>query len=113
MVAPSIDVVRHWRNLTVIGTDGVTIGRIAEIYLDDRDDQPRWALVGSMAAWGNLVPIAEAVEHDDWIHVPYDSRTVIRAPGMPPAGGLSEEEEEALHRHYGLSFEPRPFGLAD
>jgi hypothetical protein len=88
------------------------VGRIEEIYLDDRDDQPRWALVAPTGTGpGHLVPIADAVERDGAVHVPYDSGTVLAALDMPAAGGLSEEEEADLHQHYGLPYEPRPIEL--
>jgi hypothetical protein len=110
MTAQSFEVISRWRNMTMRGADGIEVGRIEEIYLDDRDDQPRWALVDGTGP-GNLVPIAEAVERDDTIHVPYDSPTVLAAPSMPGAGGLSEEEEADLHQHYGLAYQPRPIEL--
>ena len=111
MDGQGIDVVSRWRGLPVIGTDGVKVGQITEIYLDDRDDQPRWALVGDAPGQGNLVPIGAATERDGAVHVPYDSATVGGAPGMAPAGGLSEDEEADLHHHYGLDYRPRPIEL--
>ena len=110
MTAQSFEVISRWRNMTVLAADGVEVGRIDEIYLDDRDDQPRWALVTGTGA-GNLVPIADAIESVDAIHVPYGSEQVLSAPSMPPAGGLSEEEEVELFEHYGLRYEPRPIEL--
>jgi|tagenome__1003787_1003787.scaffolds.fasta_scaffold18818289_1 sporulation protein YlmC with PRC-barrel domain len=111
MDGQGIDVVSRWRGLPVIGTDGVKVGQITEIYLDDRDDQPRWALVGDSPGQGSLCPIGAAVERDGAVHVPYDSARVTAAPGMAPAGGLSEEEEADLHYHYGLDYRPRPIEL--
>jgi hypothetical protein len=105
---PGIDVVSHWLNRTLVGADGATIGRIVEIYLDDRTDQPNWALVASVAERGNLVPIADATELENDIAVPFNSYIVASAPGMAPAGALSEEEEAHLHHHYGLHYVPRP-----
>lgn len=108
---PGIDVVNHWRNLAVVGADGATIGRIAEIYLDDRTDRPEWALVSSVAKDGNLVPIASATQRDNAVHVPYDSARVTSAPGMTAVGALSEDEEASLYKHYDLDFEPRPVAV--
>jgi sporulation protein YlmC with PRC-barrel domain len=108
---PGIDVVSGWRNLAVVGADGATIGKIAEIYLDDRTDRPEWALVSSVARGGNLVPIADATQQNNAVHVPYDSARVASAPGMGSAGALSEDEEAHLYRHYGLQFAPRPIEI--
>ena len=56
MTAQSFEVISRWRNMAVRGADGVEVGRIEEIYLDDRDDQPRWALVARVGAGpGSLV----------------------------------------------------------
>jgi hypothetical protein len=111
MAVPGIDIVSHWRNLTVVSGDGGVVGRITEIYLDDRDDQPRWALVSSPDGRDHLVPISDAVERDNAVHVPYELDLVLAARGMAPAGGLSEEEEAELFGHYGLEYEPRPIEL--
>jgi sporulation protein YlmC with PRC-barrel domain len=105
---PGMDVVSRWRNLALVGADGATIGRITEIYLDDRTDRPEWALVASMAKGGNLVPISAATQRDNAVHVPYDSARVASAPGMTAVGALSEDEEAILYEHYGLEFAPRP-----
>jgi sporulation protein YlmC with PRC-barrel domain len=110
MTAQSFEVISRWQNMTVLGADGVEVGRIDEIYLDDRDDQPRWALVRGTGR-GNLVPIGDAVESGKAIHVPFDSKLVLTAPSMPGAGGLSEEEEIELFEHYGLDYVPRPIEL--
>ena len=104
-----IETLRRWCGMRVVGADGAGIGTITDIYLDDRDDQPRWALVGS--GGGHLVPISEAVERDGAVHVPYDSTLVAAAPGMAPVGWLSDEEEAELFGHYGLAYEPRPIEL--
>jgi PRC-barrel domain len=109
MTAQSFEVISRWRNMSMLGADGAELGRIEEIYLDDRDDLPRWALVRSLSG-GNLVPIADAVERGDAVHVPFDSSRVAGAPSMPGAGGLSEEEAELYH-HYGLDYVPRPIEL--
>jgi hypothetical protein len=111
MAVQGIDIVSHWRNRTVVSADGGVAGRITEIYLDDRDDQPRWALIGSPDDSDHLVPISEAIERETAVHVPYDLAVVIAARGMAPAGGLSEDEEAELFSHYGLDYEPRPIEL--
>jgi hypothetical protein len=111
MAVQGIDIVSHWRNRTVVSADGGVLGRITEIYLDDRDDQPRWALIGSPDDSDHLVPISEAFERENAVHVPYDLDVVIAARGMAAAGGLSEEEEAELFSHYGLEYEPRPIEL--
>lgn len=105
---PGIQVVGRWLNRTLVGVDGAAVGRIVEIYLDDRTNQPHWALVASVARSGNLVPITDAVERGNHISVPFQSAIVASAPGMGPAGALSEQEEADLHHHYGLDYRPRP-----
>ena len=109
MAILSIETLRRWCGMSVVDADGACVGTITDIYLDDRDDEPRWALVGS--GGGHLVPISEAVERDGAVHVPYASALVAAAPGMPPVGWLSDEEEAELYGHYGLAYEPRPIEL--
>ena len=40
----------------------------------------------------------------DAITVPYDKATVKDAPTIDPDGELSQHEEGALHRHYGIEY---------
>src|SRR5215211_8204528 len=103
---PNIDTVRNWQGATMIDRDGDRIGQIDAIYVDDQTGEPEWALVntGFFGTRSTFVPIAQAAASGDQVQVPFDKQRVKDAPTMDPDGHLSEQEEQALWRHYGLDY---------
>lgn len=103
---PAFDVVRRWKGRVVLDRDGQFIGSVEEIYYDAETDQPGWALLDLGQADGktSLVPLANATEWRERIHVPYDRVTVVRAPGMPPTRRLWPQDEAALYGYYKLEY---------
>ena len=104
---PDIDTVRGWQGRTLVDRDGDRIGSIDAIYLDDRTGQPEWALVntGLFGTKSSFVPLAQAIQTDNDVLVPYDKQLVKDAPRVDPDGHLSEAEERQLWRHYGLDYD--------
>lgn len=103
---PTIDQITAWRGEKLHGTNGDKLGTIEEIYLDQQTDQPEWLAVrtGLFGGKVSFVPLAQATEQDGEIRVPYDKDHVKDAPNAEADGELSQEEEEALYRHYGLDY---------
>jgi hypothetical protein len=93
---------------------GGKIGTLSDIYLDDDTAQPEWATVttGLFGTRQSFVPLTEAEDLGDSVQVPYDRERVKNAPCMRAEGALSQDEEAALYRYYGLgssaSRSPRP-----
>lgn len=89
----------------VRGTDGEKIGRAGQVYLDDQTGRPEWVTVhtGLFGTNESFVPLAGAELTEDAVTVPFTKQVVKDAPNVDPAGGhLSLEEEEQLHRYYGV-----------
>jgi uncharacterized protein (TIGR02271 family) len=93
-----------WRGQELRGSDDDKLGKIEEIYLDDETGQPEWALIttGLLGKKQSFVPLREASRSSEGITVPYDKSTVKDAPTIDPDGELSQREEVALYRHYGI-----------
>jgi uncharacterized protein (TIGR02271 family) len=106
MAAPSIETVRSWQGRTIVDPDGDKLGTIDAIYLDDETGQPEWATVtsGLFTATVAFVPLAQAQDLGDSVQVPYGKDQVKGAPSMEAGGQLSQDEEAALYRHYGLDY---------
>jgi uncharacterized protein (TIGR02271 family) len=106
MPAPGIDTVQAWQGRTMTDPAGAKIGTIADIYLDDDTGQPEWATVttGLLSTKQSFVPLAQAESVGDSVQVPYDKDRVKSAPGIQAEGRLSQDEEAALYRHYGLEY---------
>jgi Domain of unknown function (DUF2382) len=94
----------RWRDMVVVDRDAATVGTIAGFYLDRASGLPSWALV--RAGWLEdrrmFVPLADAVEADGEIRVPYTKAQVRHAPQVAPGSELSADHELLLGGHYGL-----------
>ena len=95
-----------WRGHELRDSQGQKIGSIEEIYLDTETDQPEWALVktGMLGTKQSFVPLQQARTENDAVHVPFEKAQVKDAPSVEPDGQLTQREEAALYRHYGLDY---------
>ncbi|MBB2899404.1 uncharacterized protein (TIGR02271 family) [Kineococcus radiotolerans] len=90
---------------TVTGTDGDRIGKVDEVFLDNRSGQPEWVSVktGLFGSNVSLLPLAQASLAGDTVTVPFDKATVKDAPHHDPGRELSAADEDDLYRYYGVS----------
>jgi uncharacterized protein (TIGR02271 family) len=83
------------------------IGRIGQVYLDERTGQPEWMTVrtGMFGTRESFVPLAPAEVRDDEVIVPYPKDHVTEAPNVDvdANGYLSEQEEAQLYGYYGVA----------
>jgi hypothetical protein len=107
MAPLDIDTALEWRGRTVVDRDGDKIGKLEELYLDE-SDRPAWGSVstGLFGRRQSFVPLADLREAGDDLQVPYGKDHVKDAPNADPDEQLSPQEEDALHRHYGLDGPP-------
>ena len=103
MDAPDIDTAMAWRGRTVRDQDGTELGTLRELYLDSQTSRPAWAGVkrGRLRTTETIVPLAGVSELDDDLVVPFDRDRFDDAPDIDPGVELTEEQERALHEHYG------------
>lgn len=94
----------------VIGSDGQKIGTVADVYFDKDTRQPEWALVttGMFGTKHSFVPITTATTTGEGLQVPFTKAQVKDAPRLDDDGELSQDEEAALSRHYGISYSEAP-----
>ena len=76
------------------------------MYLDLETGEPEWILVntGIFGTKSTFIPLRDARIEGSQIMVPHDKDHIKAAPKMDPDGELSQQEEEGLYRHYGLSY---------
>src|SRR5215207_9687052 len=100
------DRILQFRGQDLYDRDNDKIGSIEEIYLDAETNEPEWALVhtGLFGTKRTFVPLRDAQERDGSLSVPFEKSTVKDAPGIEANGQLSQREEAALYRHYGLEY---------
>ncbi|QCB95203.1 PRC and DUF2382 domain-containing protein [Cellulomonas shaoxiangyii] len=92
---------------TVVGTDGEKIGKVGQIFLDDRTGDAEWVTVstGLFGKAESFVPLDRATVRGDEIVVPYDKAKIKDAPRVDDSDGhLSASEEAELYRYYGLDY---------
>jgi hypothetical protein len=104
MAPLDIDTALEWRGRTIVDRDGEKIGKLNELYLDE-SDRPAWGAVttGLFGRRQSFVPLADLRPAGDDLQVPYEKDRVKDAPNVDPDEQLSGEEEEVLHRHYGIA----------
>jgi len=95
-----------WVGRTLIGRDGEKIGTVEEIYVDAEGGHPEWARVstGLFGSDSCFIPLAGAAPQGENMVVRVTKAEVKDAPRPEPENELSQEEEVALYRHYGIDF---------
>jgi uncharacterized protein (TIGR02271 family) len=90
---------------TVTDSAGEKIGKVGQVYLDDRTGEPDWVTVntGLFGRSESFVPLRGATAEGDALRVGYTKAQVKDAPRVDVDGHLSEDEEQRLYVHYGLA----------
>lgn len=91
-----------WEGQTVLDRDGDKIGKIEEIFLVEETGRPEWGLVklGRIKGHATLVPLTRARRVDKGIEIPFGKDVVSDAPAIEPDEDPSEQQVNALYRHY-------------
>jgi uncharacterized protein (TIGR02271 family) len=106
----TIDDIKTWRGEQAHGRDGEKLGTIADIYLDRDTGEPEWAAIktGLFGTKVSFAPLADATHSGDGVQLPYTKDQLKDAPTAEADGELSQDEEAALYRHYGLDYSEAP-----
>lgn len=112
---PDIDTAMAWRGRTVRDQDGTELGTLSELYLDSQTSRPAWAGVkrGRLRKTETIVPLTDIEELDDDLVLPFDRGRFDDAPDIDPDVELTEEQERALHAHYGQEWADQADADAD
>ena len=101
--------IREWRGRDVVDAEGHEIGELEAVYVDIGTDLPSFATVKvGMATRHRLVfvPLNQATVGPGYLKVCYDKKQVKDAPSIGTDGELPAADEEAIFKHYGLTYEP-------
>ena len=90
---------------TVYSSDGVSLGEVANVFLDRDTRRPEWLALrrGLLGGKHVLVPVAEATVRDNGITVPYSEEQIANAPATS-GEEVSQAEERDLASHYGVPY---------
>jgi hypothetical protein len=101
--------IRDWREHDVVDADGHKIGALEAIYVDTGTDLPAFGTVRiGMVGRHRLVfvPLDRATVAPGYLKVAYDKKQVKDAPSIETDGELVAADEEAVFKHYGLTYQP-------
>ncbi len=100
--------IREWRGEDVVDGAGHKIGRLEAVYVDTGTDEPAFATVTvGLPSRHRLVfvPVSGATVGPGYLKVTYPKRVVRSSPSIDTDGELLAGEEEAVFRHYDLSYQ--------
>ncbi|MFR0353982.1 PRC-barrel domain-containing protein [Streptomyces sediminimaris] len=83
--------------------NGVKLGTVDEVYLDDATGVPEWAAIRTgLFSRDAFVPLAPSELVEGTLQVPFDRTLIKDAPDFGVGRHLSPEQELQLYHHYGL-----------
>ncbi|WP_053617619.1 PRC and DUF2382 domain-containing protein [Nocardiopsis sp. NRRL B-16309] len=86
----------------VLDDQGQNIGKIKQVFLDERTNEPTWVSVhtGLFGLKETLVPLKGSRHVEDDIQVPYDKTTVKDAPNVEGGHNLTDEEKAVISDYF-------------
>jgi uncharacterized protein (TIGR02271 family) len=99
--------VRELIGAELLDSSGDKVGKIGQIYLDDRTGDLEWATVntGLFGMNESFVPLAQADRVGRAVWVPYEKSTIKDAPNIVIGDDrLDESQERELYVYYGLDY---------
>ncbi|MBQ1124951.1 PRC-barrel domain-containing protein [Streptomyces smyrnaeus] len=84
-------------------SEGVKIGTVDEVYLDDATGEPEWAALRTgIFSRDSFVPLEPASLDGTGLRIPFERALIKEAPDFGVGRHLSPQQELQLYRHYGL-----------
>jgi uncharacterized protein (TIGR02271 family) len=98
----SIEELRSRMGETAVDVDGDKIGKIGQIYLDDRTGQPQWVTIstGLFGTKESFAPLYGSSVVGDDLQLAVAKDLVKDAPKVDNDGHLDESEVQGLYQHY-------------
>lgn len=85
----------------VMSPTGARIGRVDQVYTDDRTGEPTWVTVQTAAEGSpTFIPLRGATLSGDDVVIRYEPDVVSRAPQVADDGSITPAEEAELLRYY-------------
>ena len=105
--------IREWRGQDVVDSGGHEIGTLEAVYVDTGPDQPSFGTVTVGLPTRHrlvFVPLTGATVGPGYLKVTFDKGQVKDAPSIDTDGVLPAIDEEAIFKHYGLTYQPGTSG---
>ena len=100
--------IREWRGHDVVDAEGHKIGELEAVYVDTGTDLPSFGTVrvGCRPGTGSCSCRLTGRPWSGYLKVSYGKKQVKDAPSIDTDGELPAGDEEAIFKHYGLTYEP-------
>jgi uncharacterized protein YrrD len=111
---PSPLEVRDWHELDVVSSDGQSVGKLIDVYVNNDSGEAEFLLVASGFLHNrlHLAPAQGATRTDDVVMLTVTKEALDGAPHIAADGDLTPEEEGRLYEHYDLGdYTPHSGGL--
>jgi uncharacterized protein (TIGR02271 family) len=95
----------------VTGGDGQVVGTVEQVFNDDADGRPVWALIRA-GKKDKFVPLGGSKVTKDGLSVPFDSNQIMSSPEVDAGQHMSAAQADQLNRHFGLTV-PQQAGEPD
>jgi uncharacterized protein (TIGR02271 family) len=97
---------------TAVDLEGSKIGKIGQVYLDDRSGEPLWVTVstGLFGSRESFAPIAGSQFDGENVRLAVSKDTIKDAPNVDDDEHISGSEQDALYRYYGHAGDPAQAG---
>jgi hypothetical protein len=101
MEMPDRNVAVAWVGRTVVDRDGVEIGACTAVFADDATELAEW-VCSELDGVAVFIPAVGADGSGGKVQVAVSRDDVAAAPAVGGAQHISQDEEAALYRHYGI-----------
>lgn len=97
-----------------VDAEGNRIGKISQVYLDDKTGQPLWLLVetGLLGTRQSFAPVHGSRCDGELVVLAVSKDQVKDAPNIDKDAQLSESEQDALRQYYGSQYYGSQLGTA-
>jgi uncharacterized protein (TIGR02271 family) len=94
--------VQQFIGRTAVDSEGNEVGKIGQVYLDERSGLPLWVTVatGMLGTRQSFAPIDGSGFDGDQVRLAVSKDLVKDAPSIDEDGRIGASEQEALYRHY-------------
>ena len=90
---------------TAVDLEGTKIGKIGQVYLDDRTGEPLWVTVstGLFGTRQSFAPISGSQFDGENVRLAVSKDTIKDAPNVDDDAHISGSEQDALYEYYGYA----------
>ncbi len=94
--------VRQFIGRTAVDREGSRVGKIGQVYMDERTGAPLWVTVatGMFGSRQSFAPLYGAQASGDEVALAVSKDQVKDAPNIDDDGRIDTSEQDALYRHY-------------